>query len=241
MNLRNLNIREINWQVFLQFDREKILDWFTSPTGLRASYWLVVLSSVIVLLTFFGQIYDVWSIHATNWSKVAQLQPRVKNMAVSKPVPLAQYHLFGIDAETLRIATGNLELHGVFVSTIPTLSTAVIAQIGSEENTYQVNEVLPDGSKLLKVTDDHVSIERNGLIENLFLPADEQVNFDAPEEGDTNLDSEENNLTNADNENGPESSNMNNVGNEEMSSNPQMRVMQEIRKMGLLNRYGKQQ
>lgn len=241
MKLPDIKVPKINWQMLMQLDSEKVLDWFGTPTGQRASLGLFGICALAALLTLFGQIYDLWTIHKTNWYSVTAVQPSIKTNAAAKTIPLAQYHLFGINPETLRVSTGNLELHGVFVSTLPTLSTAIIATIGGEENTYQVNEILPDGSKLLSVTSDHVVIEHNGLMENLFLPADNQLDLNIPNEELTSPEEDTGNTGNTDNTDNENPDVTGDTSNETSpdAGKPIMNTLMEIqalRKMGILKK-----
>jgi type II secretory pathway component PulC len=181
MKLGDLHIRDIklsdfifsNLNKLIQLDREKLLDWLSSPKGLRACYGVLIGLGVLTLLIVITQLNDFRHIHASNWASATQPPPHI-NAVAQEPIPLAQWHLFGVNEQTAKVAQGDLELRGIFMGKGGNKqSTCVIAVSGGEEETYTINDQLPDGSKVINILPDRVVIEHNGTIENLMMKQEE--------------------------------------------------------------------
>jgi hypothetical protein len=156
--------------------------WINAPSFLRVIPLLIGVSGLWCLWL----IYTLWNpmIQAmrfnaadyTNSPSDLQLAPRVAIPSV------AQYHIFGISANTQRVAQGSLELRGVFMGSTPENSTVVVGTIDQpDESLFSVNETLPDGSILVSIFEDHIVKDRNGVIENLFIKPDNVLELDQPD------------------------------------------------------------
>jgi hypothetical protein len=156
--------------------------WLYSPAFARFTPGLITLTGLWCGWILFSQCLPL--IHAWRFNPDAgnHLTPTIKIPHATIVTSIAQYHVFGISANTQRIAQGNLELRGVFLGLAAMNSTAVI---GTNDNTdeapYSVGDELPDGSRLVAVLDDHIIIDRHGLTENLFLKPDSPQDFNQAE------------------------------------------------------------
>lgn len=67
----------------------------------------------------------------------------------------------------------NLKLRGVFASTNPQSSRAIIADAKGDEDSYKVGSTVPGGAILNEIYSDKVILETNGRLEVLRLPVEE--------------------------------------------------------------------
>ena len=87
---------------------------------------------------------------------------------VEKPKPVAVQPV-----ETAPDTKLNLKLRGVFASTNPQSSRAIIADAKGDEDSYKVGSTVPGGAVLNEIFSDKVILDTNGRLEVLRLPADE--------------------------------------------------------------------
>ena len=100
---------------------------------------------------------------------------------------LASYHLFGkMDKRQLgkqqvpvvRATRLPLTLHGVVASDRPDTARAIIAEPNAGELSYSIGAMLPGNARLEEIHADKIILSRNGQLETLLLPNDnEGVDF----------------------------------------------------------------
>lgn len=104
---------------------------------------------------------------------------------------IAKFHLFGrppalgvdttapVEQTVERETTLPLKLLGVYVTDQEEESLAII-DIGKEEKVFAVGESVSAGAILRRVAEDRVILERNGVLEALLLPKDEELEIATP-------------------------------------------------------------
>ncbi|MCH9821600.1 MAG: hypothetical protein K0U58_12210, partial [Gammaproteobacteria bacterium] len=71
-----------------------------------------------------------------------------------------------VSAPTTRL---NLELQGVFLSDVPSTSSAIVAERGKDGKLYLVGDKLPGNSVLHSVESDHILLRRGARLEKLLF------------------------------------------------------------------------
>jgi general secretion pathway protein C len=105
----------------------------------------------------------------------ASVQDAASSIASNGP-SLATRQLFGraddnqqeevISAPTTRL---NLELQGVFLSDVPSTSSAIVAERGKDGKLYLVGDKLPGNSVLHSVESNHILLRRGARLEKLLF------------------------------------------------------------------------
>ena len=105
----------------------------------------------------------------------ASVQDSASSIASNGP-SLATRQLFGraddnqqeevISAPTTRL---NLELQGVFLSDVPSTSSAIVAERGKDGKLYLVGDTLPGNSVLHSVESNHILLRRGARLEKLLF------------------------------------------------------------------------
>jgi|TARA_B110000211_G_scaffold230840_1_gene291166 general secretion pathway protein C len=105
----------------------------------------------------------------------ASVQDSASSIASNGP-SLATRQLFGraddnqqeevISAPTTRL---NLELQGVFLSDVPSTSSAIVAERGKDGKLYLVGDKLPGNSVLHSVESNHILLRRGARLEKLLF------------------------------------------------------------------------
>ncbi|MGD8568462.1 MAG: type II secretion system protein GspC [Gammaproteobacteria bacterium] len=117
----------------------------------------------------------------------AQRQQRVQRVTRDRPLAqkISDLNLFGkyephkVTAEPVKPKVVpetklNLKLRGVFASPDKKQARAIIADARGEEDSYRIGGEVPGGAILTEIHSDRVILERNGRLETLKLPVDEQ-------------------------------------------------------------------
>ncbi|MGD8572687.1 MAG: type II secretion system protein GspC, partial [Gammaproteobacteria bacterium] len=152
----------------------------------------VIAAIIAVLLLSHSLARLTWNLVPTpefDQSAAAASQTQRRVQRVTRDRPLAQkisdYHLFG-KYEPKKVAVEpvkpkvvpetklNLKLRGVFASPDNNQARAIIADARGNEDSYRIGGEVPGGAILNEIYSDHVILERNGRLETLRLPVEEQ-------------------------------------------------------------------
>lgn len=133
----------------------------------RAAEIALLLFSLFLLYTFVQLTTAFWPVRVKAETN-SVLQARVQ------PLPdIPGWHLFGnyaiVKAKLLPQSQLNLTLEGIFYSSNPQQSQALIATTDVPVKIYKIGAELPGGAKVKEILPDSVIIEQNNKLANLPL------------------------------------------------------------------------
>ena len=149
------------------------LETFRKPVSLGILFVLSAWSIYLVVENvFFYLDADLAATVSDPSESVQDVTVAVTNTGPS----LATRQLFGrvddnqpeqvVSAPTTRL---NLELQGVFLSDVPSTSSAIVAERGKDGKLYLVGDKLPGNSVLHSVESDHILLRRGARLEKLLF------------------------------------------------------------------------
>lgn len=174
----------ISWSRLYGKAEKQLQHWLDSPR-LNARLALLVNLLLVTLIAWYGARLS-WT-----WWQPQQAPTPAARATVNTPMPasslasapaslseVSRLHLFGeatpgttpaktpISAPDTRL---RLTLHGVFASSDPSRSMAIIAEKNGKDKSYRRGDDLPGGATLHEIYADRVILSRNGKLETLRL------------------------------------------------------------------------
>ena len=141
---------------------------------------LICCTLVLMCASLLTQLYQVYTVTRDQPALSGEL-PEPKEEITQRDVfdiedfPL----LFGFSNKTQETYQGgkeipetrlNLVLRGAIAGEGIQTSSAIIEDGGSSEQLYFIGESLPGGATLTQINNDHIVINRNGMLEKLYFP-----------------------------------------------------------------------
>lgn len=114
-------------------------------------------------------------------SKAETFIEHPKRMTITKQSPLFKASLFGqyvpenLADESVKQSMLDMEVTGVLFSNSDKESQVIIRINGGEQQSYRVDDLLPDGVVIKRISERGVLIVHHGVLESLSLPKNELV------------------------------------------------------------------
>jgi len=149
-----------------------------------ARIWLILLVVVgfLLMATLIYQTYDV--VHVVTTSGVGAVKVGQKRSVEAEKNPiltLEKSPIFGVKPKelTTRVNT-KFTLLGVMIASNNKDSKAILTTQNGDADVYQVGDKLPDGSSLVRVYQDRVTLRRLGSLETVYLNWEKFIGGPAP-------------------------------------------------------------
>jgi general secretion pathway protein C len=170
----------MSWSNVISNAEKRIQQWLDSPR-LNARFALLINLGLVTIIAWYAA-----GLTWTPWQQAPLLN--TVSSTSSGPIPpapvaasledVSRLHLFGTASEasnpvnvpiTAPETRLRLTLHGVFASTDPSHSLAIIAEKNGKDKSYRRGDALPGGATLHEIYADRVILSRSGKLETLRL------------------------------------------------------------------------
>lgn len=151
--------------------------FYTPQYATRLAFWVNV---VLIMMLAYIAARMTWQFVTPGSQKMQAVSvstPSVTSQQKASLSNVSALHLFGVSDST-PVAQGPIEapdtrlrlvLHGVFASTDPAVSMAIISEQSGKDKSYSKGDSLPGGAKLHEIYADRVILSRSGKLETLRL------------------------------------------------------------------------
>ena len=150
--------------------RETLAPILSSEKGRYASFAILIVTGVILLMTVMNTFSEWYSDFMISHKQVAVTTATISNQDSGLIASLPAQHLFGMPAteDSLPITSLQLRLTGIIQNSNST-SRVIISEAGASGKVFSLGDEVVSGFKINAINEDGVVLERGGHFEKLPL------------------------------------------------------------------------
>lgn len=141
---------------------------------------LCLLIALVIIWQLIDGVMTIYALHHQPLPKVQQdqsqtaVKPKMSSQIANLPL-FGDYVPQNIDDSAIRKSSLNLKVVGVIYAESEEDSQAMIRSSKGEEKMYRIDDILPGGAIIKRITPFGVVINQGGRLESLSLPKDELI------------------------------------------------------------------